>query len=1045
MLVGLLPGIGLQLQTLLAGGDKRNWILVGSPRGETGQKNTKDTGIVFRCPVSSDPGDCAYLDVEDLVQANYRPPHTTESKDNQWLGVSVSSQGPGQFAVVCAHRYLMVKPDYRYGTGACYILTKELDYNLMYSPCRGLPTTEGHQQYAYCQFGTDACIAEDGTALFGAPGSYTWTGSAMVNSVQDPNNLYADGTWYNSPVDEITAPVGAYSYLGYSVTTGNFINDEMTYVAGAPRSKDIGEVVFFHKVNSGANKTLIQVLSIKGEELASYFGHSLAAADLNDDGLPDLVIGAPFYRGPENKIGGVIYIYKNSKNGFDANQVPVKISGPVNARFGYTVRNIGDVNQDGYVDIAVGAPYEGNGAVYLFHGSMNFIVEKPAQIIRSENLPGGPFASFGHSLAGGQDLDENGYPDIVVGAYESDKVLLLLARPVVNLAFTTRKPLNPLDPYNSYCLDSPGQLCISFEPCFKYTAYPDKFDTRLRLNYTINADIAKSDFVKRVYFKGAGEPSWSVTREIILKRQSDNAKACGNTETVYVKKDARDILNPILFEIKNMLVETPPTIPSPGQPLPSINDFPILQQGTETGNFKVDFLKDCGDDGDEETCRSDLVVKGKLGLPGGDQEQVLVLGEQQTVNVTILVTNLAEAAYETMVAVTFPDFIDYSYDKSSGSYACAPENETFVCEIGNPFKKNGIAELRFYLDTRNIPATAKLLTINAVAKTSSEEITPENNNVTVETRIIIRTDVLIEGSAYPPDQILYGGEVKGAYAMNHENDIGSYIEHSYTILNNGTGRIDKMQVFVSWPYEVENNKEHGKYLLYMITQPEISQPGSCSVDKKYVNSLNLELSEAHTISKTGHADIVSVEGSSTGDAAKKVMSEEHARRRKREAASLRDNSAAGIRGKVVTLDCKEHTAKCFTFVCNITDLSYRESAKIKIRARLWNSTFLEDYRDVDYVQIISRANVTIDSSLNVEQDTSNDFTLVVTKAFPDALRVEIEKQLPIWIIIVSVAAGILVLSCIIAILCWAGFFKRQRPEVMTATMEKKRLYGDETK
>ena len=36
-----------------------------------------------------------------------------------------------------------------------------------------------------------------------------------------------------------------------------------------------------------------------------------------------------------------------------------------------------------------------------------------------------PLKTFGSSLSGGMDLDENGYPDLVVGAYESGQVVLL--------------------------------------------------------------------------------------------------------------------------------------------------------------------------------------------------------------------------------------------------------------------------------------------------------------------------------------------------------------------------------------------------------------------------------------------------------------------------------------------------------------------------------------------------------------------------------------------------------------------------------------------
>lgn len=45
------------------------------------------------------------------------------------------------------------------------------------------------------------------------------------------------------------------------------------------------------------------------------------------------------------------------------------------ARFGLSLANLGDIDNDKYMDFAVGAPYDGvnsQGAVYIFRGSENF-------------------------------------------------------------------------------------------------------------------------------------------------------------------------------------------------------------------------------------------------------------------------------------------------------------------------------------------------------------------------------------------------------------------------------------------------------------------------------------------------------------------------------------------------------------------------------------------------------------------------------------------------------------------------------------------------
>ena len=81
-------------------------------------------------------------------------------------------------------------------------------------------------------------------------------------------------------------------------------------------------------------------------------------------------------------------------------------------------------------DFAVGAPYEGittargtqaTGAVYIYHGSKNGVRKKFSQIVLASELSKN-LNTFGFSLAGGLDIDDNKYPDLVVGAYESDTV-----------------------------------------------------------------------------------------------------------------------------------------------------------------------------------------------------------------------------------------------------------------------------------------------------------------------------------------------------------------------------------------------------------------------------------------------------------------------------------------------------------------------------------------------------------------------------------------------------------------------------------------------
>lgn len=130
---------------------------------------------------------------------------------------------------------------------------------------------------------------------------------------------------------------------------------------------------------------------------------------------PDLIISAPFYFGRDS--GGAVYVYINQNYGFDSG-VSIKLTGKPESRFGFALANAGDLNKDGCDDLAIGSPYEGSGVVYIYLGNRrNGLDSEPKQIITAEMLPK-TLKTFGYSLSGGTDLDGNGYPDLLVGAYE---------------------------------------------------------------------------------------------------------------------------------------------------------------------------------------------------------------------------------------------------------------------------------------------------------------------------------------------------------------------------------------------------------------------------------------------------------------------------------------------------------------------------------------------------------------------------------------------------------------------------------------------------
>lgn len=96
------------------------------------------------------------------------------------------------------------------------------------------------------------------------------------------------------------------------------------------------------------------------------------------------------------------------------------------------------------------------------------------QIIRAESFSG--VHTLGHSLSGGLDLDQNGYPDLLMGAYESDSIVLLRARPIVGL----RTTIEPIDDINNVDPNRPG---CALDPDAKGTWLVHYMSTRLSRIY----------------------------------------------------------------------------------------------------------------------------------------------------------------------------------------------------------------------------------------------------------------------------------------------------------------------------------------------------------------------------------------------------------------------------------------------------------------------------------------------------------------------------------------------------------------------------------
>lgn len=156
---------------------------------------------------------------------------------------------------------------------------------------------------------------------------------------------------------------------------------------------------------------------IVGENDGDQFGAAACSMDFNQDGFPDLVVSAPA-SDANGTSSGRVYIFFG---GPDADLVPdLTLTGDAGSFFGQSVAPAGDYNGDDYEDLIVGAPFydfpaSNAGAAYLFYGS-------PTPDATVDHIFTGDNMNdyYGYAVAGVGDVNNDNYDDLAIGAYKAD-------------------------------------------------------------------------------------------------------------------------------------------------------------------------------------------------------------------------------------------------------------------------------------------------------------------------------------------------------------------------------------------------------------------------------------------------------------------------------------------------------------------------------------------------------------------------------------------------------------------------------------------------
>lgn len=680
-------------------------LLVGAPKEKAEPKVPANrTGGLYSCPITADQSDCRRVELIDPD-----PNLSEDLVEDMWLGVSVASQGrPGGRVLACGHRFVKLYGalKLRHMIGRCYLRGNDLQYNVSDfnwqnpdQPCSHLGDISGE---VMCTMGISASITQT-EIIVGSPGSYEWQGNVHVSWMNPDDDFETQQTSFPN-LDRRSI------YIGYSVTqAGRLLSEEEeTIVTGAPKDskEDARGSVLLALKRSGR---LVTQQTLRGEQMGSYFGNALAAADLNNDGWSDLLVGAPFYFHRQQETGGAVYVYMN-KGGTIGSEPSVVLRGPVGSAFGMSVAAAGDINQDGFQDFAVGAPFHESGKVMIWTGSSQGVSTNPSQVVQGSTVSPG-FRTFGYSLSAGIDVDGNRYPDLLVGSLDN-AVALLRSRPVIHLNKTLRVSPDVVDPNN--CM-----FCIQVEVCFSFHFSSGETSSRdnITVHFAIAADV--TSLKPRLRFWDGS----SVFSDFL----SMPNREC-ETVKVGLMSPIQDKVEPLVFSLNVSLHQK---LPKKRNAVQDLRRFPVLSQPPLPIRTQIHIQKACGDD---NLCHSNLQMKAQFTdedqRPFIQQNGSQVLFYNTSIKRLILEVNVsntpspgrpAEDAHNTVLAVSIPPSMTYSGVQTTGgipsSVQCSVEGQVLSCDIGNPFRSNqkGQVLIKFQpseisLDTREIESRLQLST-----------------------------------------------------------------------------------------------------------------------------------------------------------------------------------------------------------------------------------------------------------------------------------------------------------------------------------------------
>ncbi|XP_069426997.1 integrin alpha-L isoform X1 [Ovis canadensis] len=574
--------------------------------------------------------------------------------------------------------------------------------------------------------GISADLSE-GHGVVGAVGAKDWAGGFL--------DLKADLQSSTFVGNEQLTVESREGYLGYTVTWLPSRGMMSLLATGAPRYQHVGRVLLFQQPKRGGPWSQIQ--KIDGIQVGSYFGGELCGVDVDRDGETELLlIAAPLYYGEQR--GGRVFIYQKIQLGF---QMVSELQGETGyplGRFGAAIAALTDINGDELTDVAVGAPLEEQGAVYIFNGQQGGLSPRPSQRIEGTQMFSG-IQWFGRSIHGVKDLGGDGLADVAVGA--EGQVIVLSSRPVVDII--TSMSFSPAEiPVRevecSYSTSNQEKEGVNITVCFQVKSLISTFEGHLVANLTYTLQLDGHRTRSRGLFPGG-------------KHELN-----GNTAVTSVKSCfmfwfhfpicIQDLISPINVSLSYSLWEEEGT---PRDPRAQGRDIqPILKPSPHLETKEIPFEKNCGED---KTCEADL----KLAF-SDMRSKILHLTPSASLSVRLTLRNTAEDAYWVQVTLSFPQGLSFRKVEALKPHSHVPvgceelpeeailQSRALSCNVSSPiFGADSMVDIQVMFNTLQKGSWGDLIELHANVSCDNENSSLlEDNSATASIPVMYPINIL---------------------------------------------------------------------------------------------------------------------------------------------------------------------------------------------------------------------------------------------------------------------------------------------------------------